>query len=148
MRPLEAQFLNSIPCTCQPGGGQSPRLPPLCRQGFTGGSAVENLPAHQEMRVQSLSWDDPLEKEVATHSSFLAWEIPWTGYSLSGGLQSMGLQRVRHDWATERAHCTGGDSRSRPVTHTSPCRTARTVPRAEISCNIRLFHGSNGSPET
>ena len=44
---------------------------------FPGGSAVKNLPAMQEMQVQSLGWEDPLEKEMATHSSILAWEIPW-----------------------------------------------------------------------
>ena len=43
-----------------------------------GGSVVKNLPAKQEMWVQSLGWEDPLEKEMATHSSALAWEIPWT----------------------------------------------------------------------
>ena len=54
---------------------------------------VKNLPAMQETRVQSLSGEDPLEKGMATHSSILAWEIPWT--EELGGLQSMGLQRVR-----------------------------------------------------
>ena len=53
----------------------------------------------QEMWVQSLSWEDPLEKEMATHSSILAWRIPRTEEPC--GLQSMGSQRVRHDWATE-----------------------------------------------
>ena len=52
----------------------------------------------REARVQSLSWEDPLEKEMATHSSILAWRIPWR--EEPGGLQSMGSQRVRHDWAT------------------------------------------------
>ena len=47
----------------------------------------------QEMRVLSLGWDDPLEKEMATHSSILAWKIPWT--EEPGGLQSTGSQRVR-----------------------------------------------------
>ena len=46
--------------------------------GFPGGSVVKNLPAKQEMWVQSLGWEDPLEKEMATHSSILAWEISWT----------------------------------------------------------------------
>ena len=46
--------------------------------GFPGGSAVKNPPATQEIRVQSLSWEDPLEKEMATHSSILAWKMPWT----------------------------------------------------------------------
>ena len=56
---------------------------------------VKNLPAMQETWVQSLDWDDPLEKGMATHSSTLAWEIPWT--EEPGGLQSMGLQRIRHN---------------------------------------------------
>ena len=51
-----------------------------------------------ETWVRSLGWEDPLEKEMATHSSILAWKIPWT--EEPGGLQSTGLQRVRHDWAT------------------------------------------------
>ena len=53
---------------------------------------VRNLPAIQESRVQSLGGEDPLEKEMATHSSILAWRIPWT--QKPGGLQSMGSQRV------------------------------------------------------
>ena len=57
-----------------------------------GGSVVTNLPAKQEMWVQSLGWEDPLEKEMASHSCILALEIPWT--EEPGGLQSKGLQRV------------------------------------------------------
>ena len=53
---------------------------------------VKNPPAMQETRVQSLNWEDPLEKRRATHSSILAWRIPWT--KEAGGLQSMGSQRV------------------------------------------------------
>ena len=56
---------------------------------------VKHLPAMQETQVQSLGREDPLEKEMATHSSTLAWKIPWT--EESGRLQSIGLQRVRHD---------------------------------------------------
>ena len=56
---------------------------------------VKNLPAVQETQVRSLGWEDPLEKEMATHSSILAWKISWT--EEPGGLQSMGLQRVGHD---------------------------------------------------
>ena len=56
---------------------------------------VKNLPAMQETQVQALGQKDPLEKEMATHSSILAWRIPWT--EDPGGLQSMGSQRVRHD---------------------------------------------------
>ena len=55
---------------------------------------VKNLPAMQETQVRSLGWEDPLEKGMATHSSILAWEIPWT--EEPGRLQSMGLQRVGH----------------------------------------------------
>ena len=53
---------------------------------------VKNLLAMQETQVQSLGWGNPLEKEMATHSSILAWRFPWT--EESGGLQSMGLQRI------------------------------------------------------
>ena len=56
---------------------------------------VKLLPAMQETRVWSLGWEDPLEKEMATHSSSLAWKIPWT--EKRGRLQSMGLQRVGHN---------------------------------------------------
>ena len=56
---------------------------------------VKSLPAMQETQVRSLGWEDPLEKGMATHSSILAWEIPWT--EEPGGLQSMGLQRVGHN---------------------------------------------------
>ena len=59
------------------------------------GLMVMNLPAVQETRVQSLDREDPLEEDMATHSSILAWRIPWT--EEPGGLQSMGLQRVRYD---------------------------------------------------
>ena len=51
------------------------------------------------MRVQALGWEDPLEKEMATHSSILAWQIPWTEEPCR--LQSIGSQRVRHDRATK-----------------------------------------------
>ena len=53
------------------------------------------LPAMRETWVRSLGWEDPLEKEMATHSSILAWRIPWT--EEPGSLQSTGLQRVGHD---------------------------------------------------
>ena len=56
---------------------------------------VKNLSAIQETQVQSLSLEEPLEKETATYSSILTWRIPWT--EKPGGLQSMGSQRVGHD---------------------------------------------------
>ena len=59
---------------------------------------VKNPPAKQEMQVWSLGQEDPLEKEMATHSRTLAWKIPWT--EDPGRLQSMGSQRVGHDSAT------------------------------------------------
>ena len=56
---------------------------------------VQNPPAKQEMSIQSLGWEDLLEKEMATHSSIIAWRTPRT--EEPGGLQSTGSQRVRHD---------------------------------------------------
>ena len=63
-------------------------------QGFPGASVIKNLPAVQETRVQFLGWEDPLEEGMATHSSILAWEIPWT--EEPSRLQSTGSQRVEH----------------------------------------------------
>ena len=60
---------------------------------------VKNPPMMQEMWVLSLRQEDPLERELATHSCILAWEIPWT--EEPGTLQTMGLQRVRHNWVTD-----------------------------------------------
>ena len=60
-----------------------------------GDSDSKETACNAETHVQSLGWENPLEKEMATQSSILAWRIPWT--EESGGLQSMGLQRVGHD---------------------------------------------------
>ena len=81
---------------------------------------VKNLPAMRETQARSLGWEGPLEKEMATHSSTLAWRIPWT--EEPERLQSMGSQRVRYDWATDtnamETHCSAGMqsscSRERP----------------------------------
>ena len=73
-------------------------------RGFPGGTAVKiHLPMQemQEMPIRSRGREDPLEKEMATHSSISAWRIPWT--EEPGVLQSMGLQRVRYNWATKHA---------------------------------------------
>ena len=67
---------------------------------FPSGSVVKNPPAMQEMEVQSLGWEDTLEKEMATHSSILAWEISWS--EEPGRLQSIWSQRVRHDLMTKQ----------------------------------------------
>ena len=66
--------------------------------GFLVPQTVKNLPAMQEIWVWPLGQENPLEKETATHSSVPAWKIPWT--EEPGGLQSMGLQRTEHNWAT------------------------------------------------
>ena len=60
---------------------------------------VKRLPAMLETQVQSLGWEDPLEKEMATHSSILPWRIPWTVEP--GGLQSMGSQKVGYNLETK-----------------------------------------------
>ena len=68
--------------------------------GFPSGSAVKNLPAMQELQeiqVWSLGQEDPLEEGMATHSSILAWRIPWT--EKPGSLQPKGSQKVGHDWS-------------------------------------------------
>ena len=78
------------------------------------------LPAMQEMQktqVRSLGQEDPLEEEMATHSSILSWRIPWT--EESGRLQSMGLQRVGHNWATEHTHRSSNWSSHSILFHTS-----------------------------
>ena len=88
---------------------------------------VKNLPAMQETQVQSLGREDLLEKGMATHSSILAWRIPWTGEP--GGLQSTGLQRVRHDWATN-TH-----------THTVRCTLAWQLNQPRRRLVAMLFFG-------
>ena len=78
---------------------------------------VKNRPATWETWVRSLDQEDPLEKGMATHSSVLAWRIPWT--EEPGGLQSMGSQRVGHDWATNtHTHTHTTDSHTHTHTHT------------------------------
>ena len=87
---------------CSPAG--SPRALPFKEHSgpFEGlpwvAQMVKHLSAMQETPVQSLGWEDPLEKEMAAHSSTFAWKIPWM--EEPGGLQSMGWQRVGHNWAT------------------------------------------------
>ena len=73
--------------------------------------SVKNPPAMQETWVQSLGWEDPLEKGMATHSSILAWEIPWI--EEPGGLKSMELQRVRHDLVTKSPPTYNGKEEKR-----------------------------------
>ena len=79
---------------------EGPVIPPTCNN--------NNNTFILAMQFPSLGWEDPLEKEMTTHPSILAWEIPWT--EEPGGLQPMGSQRVRHDLASEQQHQnhTGG----------------------------------------
>ena len=81
---------------------------------------VKRLPAMRETQVQSLGWEDPLEKEMATHSSTPAWKIPWT--EEPGRLQSMGSQRVGHDWLT--------------ALHFSPLVSAPPPPWTQPLCEV------------
>ena len=74
----------------------------ILQNGFPGGAVVKNPLAMQEMWVQILGWEDPLQEEMATHSGILAQEIPWT--EEPGGTWCTGLQRVRHDRATEHSN--------------------------------------------
>ena len=83
---------SSFICNCLIGSNQDTLPTSLVAQ------MIKNLPVIQGTQVQSLDQEDPLEKGMATHSSILAWRIPWT--EESGGLQFMGLQRVGHDGAT------------------------------------------------
>ena len=83
---------------------------------------VKNLPAIQETRVLSLGWEDPLEEEITTHSSILAWRIPRT--EEPGGLELMGLQRAGHDWV--------------PNTHTHD---------PHILCSLAQWSGSGRWPQ-
>ena len=83
---------------------------------------VKHLPTMRETQAQSLGWKDLLEKEMTTHSSILAWKIPWMGEP--GGLQSMGSQRVGQDLVTEQQN-------------TSLCHQAR--PRREKSVSLKLL---------
>ena len=96
----------------------------------------------QETRVRSLSWEDPQQKEMATHSSIHTWRIPWT--EETGGLQSIGSQKVGHDWgdlACAHAH-------THTHTHTHPCfyycYLMWRVDTLEKTCGERLNAGGEG----
>ena len=96
-----------IPWTEEPGPLQSMRSKRVRHTWETNGTflmaqQVKNLLAMQETRVWSLGWGDSLEKEMATHSSILAWEILWT--EEPGRLQSMRSQRVGHNWVCAHTH--------------------------------------------
>ena len=93
---------NGRGCVRPPEGAPAPqeRGKPVLQRKWNRSSVACNqmVKRLRETRVQSLGWEALLEKEIATHSSTLAWKIPWT--KEPGRLQSMGSQRVGHDWAT------------------------------------------------
>ena len=96
----DSSLLHGIPVSIQPRQDLRGKLcSSFCnhkgRRRFPGGSVVKNPLPTQRMRVRSMDQEDPLEKEMATHSSILAWEILWT--EQPGGLQSMESQRVGQD---------------------------------------------------
>ena len=86
---------------------------------------VKNLPAMWETWIWSLGLEDPLEKEMAIHSSILAWIIPWT--EEPGRLQSMGSQGVGHNWATYRYICSMRLLLSLDLRHDSPYNDQRYI---------------------
>ena len=93
-------ILYSVQCYLLKDSGQicfTVELGESCRASLVA-QTVKHLPTTGETQVQSLGQEDPLEKKMATHSSVLAWKIPWT--EEPGRLQSMGSQRIGHDWAT------------------------------------------------
>ena len=88
---------------------------------------VKNPPVMRETWIRSLGQEDPLEKEMATHSGILAWEISWT--EESGKLESIESQRVRHDWATNtqiQAYCARGEGEGSGITGS---KTLESVPQ-------------------
>ena len=94
---------------------------------------VNNLPAMEETRVRSLDWEDPLEKGMATHAHILAWRIP--GTEEPDRLQSMGSQRVRHDWAANTFTLLGPDGSDvkESACNAGDLRDTGLIPRLERS---------------
>ena len=105
-QPWENEFVDMclkrmkviVNCTIRPGGFWELGNAFYLDESSLVAQMVKHLPAMRKTRVRSLGWEDLLEKEMATHSSTLAWRIPWM--EEPGRLQSMGSQRVGHDWAT------------------------------------------------
>ena len=95
---LQARTLELVAVSFSRGSSQSRDQTCIYYKISLVAQTVKCLPTMWETRVQSLGWEDPLEKEMATHSSILAWRIP--RMEEPGGLQSTGSQRVGHDWAT------------------------------------------------
>ena len=98
----------------------------------------------QESRVRSLGWEDPLEKQMAPHSSILAWRIPWT--EEPGGLQSMGSPRVRHGWVTLTHTHPHTQTHTHTHTHTISLPLLRTGNRdnRSVTSAVRSRRGGGG----
>ena len=117
--------------------------------GFSCGSVVKNLLAHAGGMGSILGWEDPLEKEMATHFSMLAWEISWT--EDPGGLQSRGRETVGHHLAAKRQQAPLGDHRHRPCLHLAnnslspPCSSFFRLPflpaclPSSLSCFVKYW---------
>ena len=99
---------------------------------------VKNLPAMQKTWVQSLSWEDPLEKEMATHSSTLCLRVPWT--EEPGRLQFMGLQKVGLTWATFTLITSIQKTKTSPQHHT---HTKKAIFRKQLLCCEEIFKNIN-----
>ena len=107
------------------------------KNGLPGGSVVKNSPAMEDKGVQSLGQEDPLEKEMAIHSSILAWTIPWA--EEPGGLQSMGSQKVGCSRVTEHSPAQHTESLSHKNNFLSSC--ILSTPLAHLSHVFYLCPG-------
>ena len=123
-------------------------------RGHSGEESHRPTPEMQETRATFLARKDPLEEEIATHSSILACKIPWT--EQRGRLQSMGLQRLRHDWVTEHAH-TGALRQQKftpsqfwrlKIQNQDVCRTVLTLKALEKSPFLHLLWHSLAVPKS
>ena len=103
---------------------------------------VKNLPATQETQVQSLAQEDPLEEGMATHSSILAWRIPWA--EEPGRLQSMGSQRVRHDRATNTPTTIEDTDQDQPNRYTGGGLSGS---KTQSSCALPLWNQPISPPD-
>ena len=102
--------------------------------GFTGDSDSKESACNSGDLVRSPSWEDPLEEEMPTQSSILAWRIPWT--EEPGGLQSMGSQRVGHDWVTKHIQ-QGVDVKASSPSSSHPLLPAMST--GPFSVSVSLF---------
>ena len=113
---------------------------PLCEFSLLVALTVKHLPTMRETQVQSLGWEDLLEKEMATHSTTLALKIPWT--EEPGRLQSTGLQRLGHNWVTLLSLSGSVLWKSRVLESVLPLQRLRALSlvRNEDSTSVLLWH--------